>query len=143
MKRIKEILAEKGDNIWSIEPDQSVFEAIKLLAEKEIGAIAVTENGRLIGIVSERDYARQIILKGRSSENTKVRDIMSKDVFTAKTNQEVRECMEIMTRRRIRHLPIINDNNKLIGMISIGDLVRAIIAEQESTIGDLEKYISG
>jgi len=143
MKRLKEILADKGDNIWSIGPDESVFEAIKLLAEKEIGAIAVTDGGRLIGIVSERDYARQIILKGRSSENTRIRDIMSTEVITAKPDQEVRECMELMTEKRVRHLPIIDDENNLIGMISIGDLVRAIIAEQASTIGDLEKYISG
>jgi CBS domain-containing protein len=143
MKRLKEILAHKGTNIWSIGPDESVYVAIELLAEKEIGAIAVTEGVRLVGIVSERDYARQIILKGRSSENTQVRDIMSTEVITAQPNQEVRECMELMTEKRIRHLPIIDDENKLIGMISIGDLVRAIIAEQESTIGDLEKYISG
>ena len=143
MKRLKEILADKGANIWSIGPDESVYVAIELLAEKEIGAIAVTEGVQLIGIVSERDYARQIILKGRSSENTRVRDIMSTEVITAQPDQEVRECMELMTEKRIRHLPIIDDEKKLIGMISIGDLVRAIIAEQESTIGDLEKYISG
>jgi CBS domain-containing protein len=143
MKRLNEILAHKGANIWSIGPDESVYEAIKLLAEKEIGAIAVTDGGRLVGIVSERDYARQIILKGRSSEKTQIRDIMSSEVITARPDQEVRECMELMTEKRIRHLPIVDDKNNLIGMISIGDLVRAIIAEQESTIGDLEKYISG
>ena len=143
MKRLKEILTAKGSEIWSIEPDQSVYDAIKLLAEKEIGAIAVTEGDRLVGIVSERDYARQIILKGRSSEKTQVKDIMSTNVVTAIPSQEVRECMELMTEKRIRHLPIVNDDNNLIGMISIGDLVRAIIADQESTIGDLEKYISG
>jgi CBS domain-containing protein len=143
MKRLNEILAHKGTNIWSIGPDESVYEAIKLLAEKEIGAIAVTDGGRLVGIVSERDYARQIILKGRSSEKTQIRDIMSSEVITARPDQEVRECMELMTEKRIRHLPIVDDKNNLIGMISIGDLVRAIIAEQESTIGDLEKYISG
>ena len=143
MKRLKEILAVKGANIWSIGPDESVYVAIELLAEKEIGAIAVTDGVRLVGIVSERDYARQIILKGRSSENTQVKDIMSTNVVTAMPSQEVRECMELMTEKRIRHLPIVNDDNDLIGMISIGDLVRAIIADQESTIGDLEKYISG
>ena len=143
MKRLKEILTAKGSEIWSIEPNQSVYDAIKLLAEKEIGAIAVTEGDRLVGIVSERDYARQIILKGRSSENTQVKDIMSTNVVTAIPSQEVRECMELMTEKRIRHLPIVNDDNNLIGMISIRDLVRAIIADQESTIGDLEKYISG
>lgn len=143
MKRLKEILAVKGNQLWSIEPDESVYKAIELLAEKEIGAVAVTEGGRLVGIVSERDYARQIILKGRSSENTRVRDIMTCDVLMAKPDQEVRECMEIMTEKRVRHLPIIDDESNLIGIVSIGDLVRAVIAEQESTIGDLEKYISG
>lgn len=143
MKRLKEILATKGDEIWSIGPDESVYDAIYMLAEKKIGALAVTDHGRLVGIISERDYARQIILKGRSSENTQVKDIMSCHVITAKPNQGVRECMALMTEKRIRHLPIVNDEDCLIGIISIGDLVEAVISEQQSTIGDLEKYISG
>jgi len=143
MKRLKEILATKGDEIWSIGPDESVYDAIYMLAEKKIGALAVTDHGRLVGIISERDYARQIILKGRSSENTQVKDIMSCHVITAKPNQGVRECMAFMTEKRIRHLPIVNDEDCLIGIISIGDLVEAVISEQQSTIGDLEKYISG
>jgi len=142
MKRLKEILATKGDEIWSIGPGESVYDAIYMLAEKKIGALAVTDNGRLVGIISERDYARQIILKGRSSENTRVKDIMSCDVITAQPNQGVRECMALMTEKRIRHLPIVNDEDCLIGIISIGDLVEAVISEQQSTIGDLEKYIS-
>ena len=142
MRRLKELLAAKDSEIWSIRPDQSVYNAIHLLAEKEIGALAVMDGNRLIGIVSERDYARQIILKGRSSETTLVKDIMTSDVITAHADQGVRECMGHMTEKRIRHLPILDDDGKLIGMISIGDLVRSVIAEQQSTIGDLEKYIS-
>ncbi len=142
MKRVKEILAAKGGKTWSIGPNQSVYEAIHLLAEKEIGALAVLDGDRLVGILSERDYTRQIILKGRSSESTLVKDIMSSDVITTTPDQDIQQCMQLMTEKRIRHLPIV-DNNNLIGMISIGDLVRAIIAEQQSTIGELEKYISG
>ena len=142
MKRVKEILANKGSEIWSIGPDESVYDAIHLLAEKEIGALAVVDGGRLIGIISERDYARQIILKGLSSRETQVRDIMSSDVITSDPCHDIRKCMEMMSEKRVRHLPII-ENDNLVGMISIGDLVRAIIAEQESTIVDLEKYISG
>lgn len=141
MKRVKQLLAAKENIIWSIGPDDSVYDAIHLLAEKKIGALAVTDGGQLIGIISERDYARQIILKGRSSENTLVKDIMSRNVITAQSDQDIDECMRLMTDKRIRHLPIVDDGN-LIGMISIGDLVRAIIAEQQSTIDDLEKYIS-
>ncbi len=142
MKRVKEILANKGSEIWSIGPDESVYDAIYLLAEKKIGALAVVDGDRLIGIISERDYARQIILKGLSSRKTRVREIMSSEVFTSEPSQDVRKCMEMMSENRIRHLPIV-ENDGLVGMISIGDLVRTIIAEQESTIVDLEKYISG
>jgi len=142
MKRVKRILENKGSDIWSVGPNQTVYEAIHLLAEKGIGALVVIDGEQLVGIFSERDYARQIILKGRSSENTLVKDVMSRTVVTARSSQQIQECMELMTEKRIRHLPIVDDK-KLVGMISIGDLVRAIIAEQQSTIGDLEKYISG
>jgi len=143
MKRVKEILSAKGGDLWSIGPNQSVYDAIHLLAEKKIGALAVLDGDQLVGILSERDYARQIILKGRSSESTQVKDIMTSDVITTTPGQDIQQCMQLMTEKRIRHLPIIGDDDSLIGMISIGDLVRAIIAEQQSTIGDLEKYISG
>ncbi len=142
MRRVKEILLTKSDELWSIQPDATVYDAIHLLAEKEIGALVVLEANQLVGVVSERDYARHVILKGRSSERTKVRDIMSTDLITATPSQEIRECMSIMTDRRVRHLPII-ESSTVVGMISIGDLVREIIAEQEATIGDLERYISG
>ena len=142
MRRVKEILAHKGGNIWSIGPDATVYDAIHLLAEKEIGALLVLDGDALIGVISERDYARNIILKDKSSRDTHVRDIMTKDVITVGPEEGIDKCMGFMTNQRIRHIPVINDG-KLIGVLSIGDLVRAVIAEQQSTIVDLEKYISG
>lgn len=141
MKRVKDILIAKGNEVFSITPDTSVYDAVHLLAEKEIGALLVMEGPLLVGIISERDYARQIILKGRSSENTKVREIMTSKVLHATPENDTGECMTIMTDNRIRHLPIILDG-QVVGVISIGDLVRSIIAEQESTIVDLKKYIN-
>lgn len=141
MKRVKDILIAKGNEIFSITPDTSVYDAVHLLAEKEIGALLVMDGPLLVGIFSERDYARQIILKGRSSENTKVREIMTSKVLHATPENDTGECMTMMTDNRIRHLPIILDS-QVVGVISIGDLVRSIIAEQESTIVDLKKYIN-
>ena len=141
MKRVKEILRSKGTEIFSVSPDTSVYAAIHLLAEKEIGALLVMEGSLLVGIFSERDYARQIILKGRSSETTTVREIMTSKVLHAILDNDTGECMTIMTDNRIRHLPVMDDA-KVVGVISIGDLVRSIIAEQESTIVDLKKYIN-
>lgn len=141
MKRVKDILIAKGNETFSITPDTSVYDAVHLLAEKEIGALLVMEGPLLVGIFSERDYARQIILKGRSSENTAVREIMTSKVLHATPENDTGECMTMMTDNRIRHLPIILDS-QVVGVISIGDLVRSIIAEQESTIVDLKKYIS-
>ena len=142
MKRVKDILIVKGNEIFSITPDTSVYDAVHLLAEKEIGALLVMDGPLLVGIISERDYARQIILKGRSSENTAVREIMTSKVLHATPENDTGECMTMMTDNRIRHLPIILDS-QVVGVISIGDLVRSIIAEQESTIVDLKKYING
>jgi CBS domain-containing protein len=141
MKRVKDILHSKGDDVFSITPDTSVYDAIHVLAEKEIGALLVMEGARLVGIFSERDYARQIILKGRASESTQVREIMTSKVLHATPDNDSGECMTMMTDNRIRHLPIIDDD-KVVGVVSIGDLVRSIIAEQESTIVDLKKYIN-
>lgn len=141
MNKIKQLLKAKGNDIWSIEPVDSVYDAIHLMAEKEIGALLVMEGPKLVGIVSERDYARQIILKGRSSESTKVSEIMSTDVVCSDPEMGTGECMGLMTDRRIRHLPIIEDD-KVVGVISIGDIVRSVIAEQDSTINDLKKYVS-
>ena len=142
MRRIKRILEAKGHDIWSVEPSATVYEAIHLLAEKKIGALLVMKKDQLVGIFSERDYARQIILKDRSSEATRVEEIMTDKVVHVQPNDEIGDCMALMTEHRIRHLPVI-DKKKVVGMISIGDLVRAVIAEQQSTINDLEKYISG
>jgi CBS domain-containing protein len=141
MRRVKDILAVKGHDIWSVGPDISVYDAIHLLAEKEIGALIVMKNDKLVGVISERDYARQIILKEKSSKKTLVREIMTQKVVTASPDQDVSECMALMTDKRIRHLPIVT-NDEVVGMISIGDLIRAVISEQQSTIVDLEKYIS-
>ena len=120
----------------------SVFDAIDLMANLKVGSLIVMQDGKMIGIVTERDYARKVILKGRSAKSTLVGEIMSTEVMTATPEQTVRECMTLMTERRIRHLPVV-DNDQVIGLISIGDLVKAIISEQQEEIEQLEKYISG
>ena len=142
MKLVNHLLDSKGRNLVSIAPDASVFDAIKLMADKVVGSILVMDDGELLGIVTERDYARKVILKGRSSENTRVSDIMTGDVFTTSGGATVKACMELMTEKRIRHLPVVDDN-EVIGMISIGDLVSAIISDQQEEIEQLESYISG
>ena len=142
MKTIRQLLESKGRDIWSISPDATVYDAIKLMAEKGIGALMVIDNAGPVGIISERDYARKIILKGRSSRETKVRDIMTAHVIYADAGHSVEECMALMTNKRIRHLPVL-DEQKLIAVISIGDLVKSIIAEQKFVIEQLESYISG
>ena len=141
MRRIEQILDTKGHDIWSIEQDASVFEAIELMAKKEVGALLVTKSGNPVGMISERDYARQVILKGLSSKETLIRDIMATRVIYAHLDATVEECMALMTENHIRHLPVI-DEEYLLGMISIGDLVKALIAEQQITIEQLERYIS-
>jgi IMP dehydrogenase len=142
MTTVKQILDTKGYTVWSIHPQESVFAAIEQMAEKEVGALVVLEGNALVGIISERDYARKVILKGRSSHVTAVQDIMTPHVICARLDQSIEECMSIMTERRIRHLPIL-DSGRLVGIISIGDLVKAIIAEQQFIIAQLEHYISG
>ena len=142
MKLVKHLLDSKGRHIVSIAPDASVFDAIKLMADKTVGSLVVIDDEALLGIVTERDYARKVILKGRSSDNCKVSEIMSTDVVTASSAQTVNDCMEVMSERRIRHLPVVEDNH-VIGMISIGDLVQAIISDQQEEIEQLEHYISG
>jgi len=142
MKLVKHLLDSKGRQIVSVAPNTSVFDAIKLMAEKAIGSLIVMDDDDLCGIITERDYARKVIIKGRSSESTTVSEIMSTVVFTTSSAQSVDECMELMTEKRIRHLPVVEDN-RVIGMISIGDLVQAIISGQREEIEQLESYISG
>lgn len=141
MKLIRHLLDVKGRDVESISPDESVLDAILQMAEKGIGALLVLEEGALAGIVTERDYARKVILKGRSSEGTPVRDIMSADVITVTSDDSVQNCMNMMTEKRCRHLPVV-DNGEISGMISIGDLVKAIISDQKEEIEQLEHYIS-
>lgn len=142
MKLVQHLLDNKGRDIISISPDASVLDAIKLMADKGIGALVVIDGGDLRGIVTERDYARKVIIKGRASDTTPVADIMTADVITASSQKTVNECMEVMTSNKCRHLPVVDDG-ELVGMISIGDLVQAIIADQQEEIEQLEHYISG
>ena len=143
MKLVKHLLDAKGRNVISISPDASVFDAIKLMADKAIGSLVVMDDdNNLLGIVTERDYARKVIIKGRSSRETPVSDIMTPDVLTTSSDHRVDKCMEMMTERKIRHLPVV-EAGAVIAMISIGDLVQAIIADQKEEIEHLEQYISG
>ena len=142
MKLVNHLLDRKGRHIIAIKPDASVLDAIKLMAEKSIGALVVMENDKLLGILSERDYARKVIIKGRSSSSTRVAEIMTADVITTTGSESANHCMNLMTERKIRHLPVVEDQ-RVIGMISIGDLVEAIIADQQEEIQQLEQYISG
>jgi CBS domain-containing protein len=139
---VSAILAHKGSAVWSIAPNATVFDAIQLMADKNVGALPVVENGRLAGMISERDYTRKVILKGKSSKETPVRDIMTQELITVDASDSVTECMRVMTEKRIRHLPVM-EGSKMIGLISIGDLVRRIISAQTATIDNLEKYITG
>jgi CBS domain-containing protein len=142
MKTVKDILKAKKNEVWSISPTATVFEALKLMGEKEIGALVVMEKGETVGIVSERDYARKVILKGKSSKNTLVQEIMTSHMFSVKPENTVEECMVLITAKRIRHLPVF-DKNKFVGLISIGDVVKSIISEQEKLIEQLSDYIAG
>jgi CBS domain-containing protein len=142
MKRVKDILQVKGDQVWSIEPERSVYDAMKLMAEKGVGALMVMEGQKLVGVISERDYARKVILHGRSSQTTRVNEIMTGHVLYARLEQNIEECMAVMTEKRVRHLPVIEEG-QLVGVISIGDLVKSIITEQKFIIEQLERYISG
>jgi CBS domain-containing protein len=143
MKLVKHLLDTKGRNLLSISPDASVFEAIKLMADKSIGSLVVLdEDGKLIGIVTERDYARKVIVLDRSSKETPVREIMTTNVLTTSGEHTVKSCMELMTKKKVRHLPVV-ENDRAIAMVSIGDLVQAIIADQQGEIEHLEHYISG
>jgi CBS domain-containing protein len=141
VKTVRDILKVKGHNVWCVEVGSTVFEALGRMAEKEVGALVVMDGARLAGIISERDYARKIILLGRTSPNTLVEEIMTSHVAYTHLEQSIEECMAIMTDKRIRHLPVF-DEGKLVGIISIGDLVKSIIADQQFIIEQLERYIT-
>ena len=140
MKTVKEIIDKKGKEIWSVTPDTTVFDALKLMAEKKIGAVLVIKDGKVIGIMSERDYARKVVLQGKSSVQLTVSEIMSDKVMFVDISQNVEECMALMINKRIRHLPVFDGEN-LVGFMSIGDVVKAIIDEKEFFIDQLVNYI--
>lgn len=142
MLRVRHLLARKGSDVWSVDVDEPVLEAIQIMADRRVGALPVLRNDELVGVVSERDYARKVILLGRSSAETPVWQIMTSPVVTVGPGEDIHKCMEIMTEQRIRHLPVV-EGRRMIGMISIGDLVRAVIEEQQETITQLERFISG
>ncbi len=142
MKYVKQILDSKGHDVWFINPESTVFDAIKLMADREVGALLVMADEKLLGIVSERDYARKVILAGKSSQQTAVKDIMTTSVVCVRPEQSIEECMALMTEKHVRHLPVLVEG-RVDGMISIGDLVKAIIADQKWEIEQLEHYISG
>ena len=142
MTYIRQLLKKKGTDVWSTSPDVSVYDALLLLAEKNIGALLVLQDGELVGIISERDYARKVVLHGKTSMETPVQEIMVEDVITVGPQMSIEDAMALMTEKHIRHLPVI-EGTKLAGLISIGDLVKSIIADQEFTINQLENYIRG
>jgi CBS domain-containing protein len=139
---VGEILDHKRPEVWSVAPDTTVYQAIQLMAEKNIGALPVLDDNRLAGIISERDYTRKVILRGRSSRETSVREIMTRDLVLATLGDTIVDCMRVMTERRIRHLPVM-DGSTMLGIVSIGDLVNWIISAQTVAIDQLEKYIAG
>ncbi len=142
MRTIRDILQEKGFDIYAITPESSVFQALQLMAEKNVGALMVMTGDTVEGLISERDYARKIVLKGRLSRDVPVREIMSPEIVAIGPEEDVERCMTLMTHKRVRHLPVF-ENGRLIGLISIGDIVKAIIEHKEETIRQLEKYIKG
>jgi CBS domain-containing protein len=139
---VKQVLRTKGQGFLAIGPDATAYDALELMANKNIGALLVVENGRLIGVFSERDYARKVILRGKSSKSTPVRELMSSPPISVASDTTLRDCMVLMTDKHIRHLPVL-DHGTLMGVVSIGDVVHTIISEQQSTIEELEEYIAG
>ena len=143
MHTIGQLLESKGKDIWSIAPHATVFEALEIMAEKNVGVLLVIDDGEVVGIFSERDYARKVILKGKSSKDTSVGDLMTKEVLYVNPQNTLQECMALMTTKHIRHMPVFVENNQLIGVVTLGDVVKHIISDQEFTIRELEKYITG
>jgi CBS domain-containing protein len=142
MGSVQSILKTKGGNTFSIAPDTIVYNALEIMVEKNVSALVVMESGKLVGIFSEKDYARKVILKGKASKQTKIRDIMSEDIVTVSPSNSIDDCMKLMTNNFIRHLPVIQDD-QLVGIISIGDVVKYIIDEQKFIIQNMEQYIGG
>lgn len=142
MKTVGDILQTKGSEVWTIPPETIVFDALMIMADRNVGALVVLDGAEVAGILSERDYARKVILHGKSSRELKAGEIMSATVYFVSPEQNIEDCMALFTNKRVRHLPVLQ-NNQLIGIISIGDVVKAVIAEQEYTIKHLENYITG
>ncbi len=142
MFTVKQLLQTKGSNIWSIAPQASVYEALQMMADKNVGALLVIKEGKLVGIFSERDYARKIILKGKFSKDASVGEVMIQDVLYISSGDTLEDCMALMTAKHIRHLPVL-ENDQLIGIVTLGDVVTKIISEQKFKIQELEKYITG
>lgn len=142
MHFVSELLQAKGHEVWSVTPDTSVYDSLKLMADKNVGALLVFDADKVVGVFSERDYARKVILEGKSSKELSVEEIMSPEVVSVNPSQSIDECMALMTNKRIRHLPVL-EGNRLVGIISIGDVVKATISEREVTITHLENYIKG
>jgi len=142
VESVRSVLRNKGQTIWSVTPDASVYEAIEIMASKSVGALLVIGEGKLVGVISERDYARKVILQGKSSKQTRVREIMASPVIVAAPESTVEDCLKIMTHHRIRHLPIV-EHDQVAGIVSIGDLVKWIVSAQEETIHRLQDYITG
>jgi len=143
MTTVIQVLKEKGNDVWSVTRETSVYDALKLMAEKNVGAVLIIEENMVFGIFSERDYARKVILKGKSSRDTLVKEIMTPNIVYVNADQTMEECMSLMTEKRIRHLPVLSSDGELVGIISIGDVVKAIISAQEHLINHLEGYITG
>ena len=139
---VRNLLEQKGRNVWTIDPDATVFDALAKMAEKDVGSLAVMDGEELIGIITERHYSRNVILKGKTSPTTRVRDIMEKNVIHVRPEQSVELCMALMTDKRVRHLPVI-EGKKVVGIVSIGDLLKSIISKQQFVIEELEHYIHG
>ncbi len=142
MLQVKDVLTKKGNMIWSIGPEETVFRALEIMAEKDIGMLVVIEKGKMAGIFSERDYARKVILRGKYSKDTLVEELMTKNVYFITSDKSVEECLALMTQAHVRHMPVFEDN-RLVGIVTIGDVTRTIIERQRVAISDLENYITG
>lgn len=142
MRTVKDILNSKGSEVWSVGPDNTVFDAIKFMADKSIGALLVMDGEKLVGIVTERDYARKVVLEGKSSREAAINEVMTTKILCVSPERTIDECMALMTDKRIRHLPVL-DHKQVVGFVSIGDLVKAVMSEQKVLIDQLQHYISG